>query len=220
MWEALGHLLPIAFASALSSMPIMVTILILLSPNKRRSSVPYLIGWTLGIALVVVAFTLLASALPEPAQRDPQLGIAIAQITIGLALVAFAIILWRRSRGKPANDEPKWLAAVGSFGPWPSFGLGIVLNLRPKSILLSAAAALSLGGRLTVGEISVLIAIYTALSASTVAIPVIATLTSPGRTEAWLVTTRAWLARNNRTVSILILIMIGVVIVGNGLTRL
>jgi hypothetical protein len=221
MWQALGHVLPIALASALSSIPIMAAILILLSPNKHRSSVPYLIGWALGIAAVVVAFVVLVAAVGEPPRRGPQVGIAIAQIVIGLALVGFAIVLWRRSAGKPAMDEPKWLSAVGSFGPWSSFGLGLALNLRPKSLLLTAAAALPLAGAgLTTGEIAVLVAIYTALSASTVAIPVIATFTSPKKTEEWLVATRAWLARNSLTVTVLTLIIIGVVIIGSGLTRL
>lgn len=221
MWQALGRLLPIAVALALSSVPIMATILILLSQNKRRSSVPHMIGWILGIAVVVICFTLLASALPEPAPRQPELAIGIALIVIGLALVALAILLWRRPSGKAGGAEPRWLSAVGSFGPWSSFGFGFVLNLRPKSILLSAAAALSLrGAALTFGETAIVIAIFTALAATTVAIPVIATLVSPVRTEAWLLNARAWIARNNRTISILILLMIGVVIIGSGLTRL
>lgn len=221
MWQALGHLLPISVASALSSVPIMATILILLSKNNRSSSVPYLIGWVLGIAGIVTGFALLASFMPESAQGGQQKFNALAQIVIGLALVVLATIVWRRSRGKPVGDEPKWLASVGLLGPWSSFGFGVVLNLRPKSILLSAAAALSVaGGGLTVGQAGVVIAIYTALSASTVAIPVIGAIVSPVKAEAWLHGARAWLARNNRTVTILILLMIGVVIVGNGLTRL
>lgn len=221
MWQALGHLLPISVASALSSVPIMATILILLSKNNRSSSVPYLTGWVLGIASMVASFVLLASFLPEPALGGQQTFNALAQIVIGLALVVLAIIVWRRSRGKPVGAEPKWLASVGLLGPWSSFGFGVVLNLRPKSILLSAAAALSVAGAgLTVGEAGVVIAIYTVLSASTVAIPVIGALVSPVKVEAWLHGARAWFGRNNRTVTILILLMIGVVIVGNGLIRL
>ncbi|HEY9478074.1 MAG TPA: hypothetical protein VIQ26_06535 [Microbacteriaceae bacterium] len=40
------------------------------------------------------------------------------------------------------------------------------------------------------------------------------------RTEAWLVSARAWIAHNNRVVSAVILLVIGLVIVANGLTRL
>lgn len=221
MMQVLGHLLPIALASALSSVPIMATILILLSKNKRRSSLPYLVGWILGISMVVVGLILLASAIPDPGYGQQQLVNGIAQIVIGLALVAFAVIVWRRSRGNSSAGEPQWLSKVGSLGPWASFGLGFMLNLRPKSILLSTAAALSVqGGGLTVGGTAIAVSVYTVLSASTVAVPVIGTLIAPVKTETWLLEARAWIARNNRTVTILILMMIGVVIVGNGLTRL
>ena len=66
MWAALGHILPIAVAVALSSIPIMAAILILLSPNKRRSSLMFLIGFVLGLAVTVVAFTLLAQLATPP----------------------------------------------------------------------------------------------------------------------------------------------------------
>jgi hypothetical protein len=220
MLEALGHILPIAVAVALSSVPIMATILILLSKNRNRSSIPFLIGWVLGLALVVVAFTLLAHAVPSSSPKQPQVALAIGQIVIGVALEVFAFVTWRRERGRPAGGIPKWLRAVASFGPWSSFGLGFILNLRPKALLLGAAAGLSLrGDSLTLATTVIVIVIYTVISASTVAIPIVATLVAPKKTEGWLVSTRAWIETNNRIVTILIMMMIGVVIIGNGLTR-
>ena len=64
--QAIGHILPFAVAVALSSVPIMATIFILLSPNRSRSSLPFLIGWVLGIAVVVTLCTLGAQAIPSP----------------------------------------------------------------------------------------------------------------------------------------------------------
>jgi hypothetical protein len=113
------------------------------------------------------------------------------------------------------------MSAVGSLGPWSTFGLALVLNVRPKAILLSAAAALSLrGDDLSNGETAIAIGVYTVVSASTVAVPIIASFVSPAKTERSLVRARSWLDANSRIVSILIFIMIGVVIIGNGLTRL
>ena len=40
MLQATWHILPIAIAVAVSSVPIMATILILLSPNRARSALP------------------------------------------------------------------------------------------------------------------------------------------------------------------------------------
>ena len=41
MWQALGALLPIAVAVAFSSVPLTVTILILLSPNRGGAALPF-----------------------------------------------------------------------------------------------------------------------------------------------------------------------------------
>jgi hypothetical protein len=221
LWVALGHVLPIAVALALSTVPIMATILILLSENKRRSSVPYLIGWVIGIAFVATACTLLAAVIPTSSPNGKQLTTGFGQMLVGLALVALAIIMWRRARAKPKGDEPKWFSAVGSFGPWTSFGIGFVLNLRPKSILLGAATGLALrGDGLSIAGTSIVIGVYTVLAATTVAVPIAATLISPAKSEPTLLRTRTMLAANSRYISIVIMLMIGVVIVGNGLTHL
>ena len=221
MLQAIGHLLPIAVAVALSSVPIMATILILLSPNKNRSSIPFLIGWVVGIAAVVTVFTLIAQALPTPGPKKPQVALGIAEMVIGVALVALAIISWRRARTHPSSGEPKWLSAVGSFGVWTSLGFAFILNLRPKAILLSIAAAVALrGAKLDASETAIVIAIYTIVGASTVAIPIIYALLSPKRATRWLESTHVWIARNNRIVTIMIMLMIGVVIFSGGLIRL
>jgi hypothetical protein len=62
MLSALGELLPIAVAAAVSSVPIMATILILLSPKRSHPAIPFLVGWVLGMAAVVVVATVGASA--------------------------------------------------------------------------------------------------------------------------------------------------------------
>ena len=41
MWQAVGHLLPIAVAVAVSSVPIMVVIMILLSPKRKLSALAF-----------------------------------------------------------------------------------------------------------------------------------------------------------------------------------
>ena len=217
MWAALGHILPIAVAVALSSIPIMAAILILLSPNKRRSSLMFLIGFVLGLAVTVVAFTVLAQLATPPRRSQETIGISL--IIIGSALVVFAIIVWRRGAGRPSTGIPKWLSE--SMGPWSAFGLAFILNLRPKAILLSAATGLSIrGDDLSVTEAAIVIGVYTIVSASTVAALIVASLVRPEKTDEQLVRMRTWITENNRIVTILILIMIGVVIIGNGLTRL
>ncbi|WP_345761170.1 GAP family protein [Diaminobutyricibacter sp. McL0608] len=221
MLAAVGHVLPLAVAFALSSIPIMATILILLSKNRNRSSIPFLIGWILGIALVLVVLTWIAQAVPGTVPRQSQVALGSALIVIGVALIALSVFNWTRGRRNPASGVPRWLEAVSSFGPWSSLGFALLLNVRPKAILLSAAAGLSLrGDGLSPGEVAVVVLIYTLVAASTVAIPIIARLVAPRRTEIPLVNARKWLEANNRIVSALILVLVGFVVIADGLTRL
>jgi hypothetical protein len=222
MLQALGHILPIALAVAISSVPIMATILILLSPKRSQSALPFLIGWVLGIATVVTLCTIGAQAIPTSrSSRRPDTVIGTAEILVGLALIVIAIIAWLRARRNPTDAMPKWLNTVSSFGPWASFGVAFALNVRPKGLLLAIAAGLALrGDGVSTVESAVAIAIYTIVGASTVAVPIIVTLAAPVRMEPRLLAMKDWIARNSGAVTALILLLIGVVIIGTGLGRL
>ena len=222
MLQALGHLLPIAVAVALSSVPITATIAILISPKRNRAAIPFLVGWVLGIALVISLVSLFAQALPTTSIKEPTLAIGIVEIVLGVALVVLAVVTWRRGRGRPPSaDEPKWLRAIGAFGALPAFGIAFALNFRPKGLLLGIAAGLALhSSGVDPAGAAIAIAIYTVIGASTVAVPIIFTLASPTRMQPRLVTARSWITRNSRIVTVLIMLMIGVVIIGSGLTEL
>jgi Sap, sulfolipid-1-addressing protein len=220
--EAIGHVIPIAVAVAISSVPIMATILILLSPNRTRSAVPFLIGWVLGILVVVSVFTLIAQALPTArTQRQPDVAIAVLETLVGVAIVALSVIAFRRARHHPEATVPDPLKTHRSLGPWQALGLAFVLNLRPKGLLLAIAAGLTI--RADAGDATdavIAIAVYTAIGASSVAVPIVATLVAPKRTEPKLLSAREWLTRNGGTLTSLILFFIGVVVIGMGIARL
>jgi NAD/NADP transhydrogenase beta subunit len=222
MAQAIGQLLPIALAIAISSVPIMATILILLSPRRGQSAVPFLIGWVLGIATVVSICTLVAQLIPTArSPRRPETVIGTAEILVGMGLVVIAIIAWRRARRNPSTAMPKWLNTVSSFGPWSAFGVAFALNVRPKGLLLAIAAGLALrADDLSLGESAIAIAIYTLVGCSTVAVPIIVTLAAPERMEPRLVSGKEWVSRNSGAITALILLVIGVVIIGTGLGRL
>lgn len=221
MWDALGHLFPLAVAGAVSSVPISATVIILLSANQRRSSLPFTFGLVVGIALVTLLFTVLAQALPVSSHRQPQVAVGTFEIVIGLALEILAFVEWRRRPRDHSAPEPRWLRAVGSFGPWSSLAFGFGLAVRPKSILLGAAAGLAIRGADLVGwQYGVGVLFYTLISASTVIALVVIALSSPVRTRPWLERTRAWIAGNGALVTVLILVMVGVFVLGNGVSRL
>ncbi|HEY9324258.1 MAG TPA: GAP family protein [Agromyces sp.] len=221
MLQAIGHILPIALAVAISSVPIMATIVILLSP-KRESAAPFLVGWVLGMVLLVVICTLSTQAVPTPrSARQPDVAVGVGEMIVGAGLIVIAIVSWRRARRNPVASLPAWLGKVESIGPWSAFGLGVALNIRPKEILLALAAGLAVrGAGLSGSDAAIVILVYTIIGASTVAVPVIATLIDAKGMQPRLLQMKEWLTRNSRVVTSLILLMVGVFIIGTGIGRL
>jgi hypothetical protein len=72
-------------------------------------------------------------------------------------------------------------------------------------------------GDLGTGQIVVVIAVYTAIAASTVAVPVVAYLVAADRMAQPLEALRTWLVRENTTVMAVLLLVIGVVMIGKGI---
>ncbi|MET4156977.1 GAP family protein [Agromyces sp. PvR057] len=221
MLAAIGHLLPIAVAAAVSSVPVMATIVLLLSPNRTRTALPFLIGWVAGLLVVVSICTLFAQLIPTPKiGLRPNTAIGIWETVIGSALIVLAIVSWVRSRHDARTELPKWLRSIDRIGAWQAVGLALVLNLRPKAILLAIAAGLAIRGEgLDLTATAIAVGVYVVIAASSVAVPIIVTLAAPARMEPRLVIWQDWLIRNSAVVTSLIVLMVGVVVLGSGLSR-
>lgn len=217
MLAALGTLIPLAIALSISTVPFLATVVILLSPRRGRS-IPYLIGYVVGLLLVVGAFSFGLAVVPRRIKLGPEF--AVVEIVVGLALIALAIVQWRR-RGSREPSSGAWLGRLERVGPLPALGFALALNLRPKSLLVCAAAGLALSrAQLEFGDMLICIAVFTVLGSITVSVPTIMSLVMPRRTSAWLLRARSYLVRNSRLLTVIVLFMIGVVIAGYGLTRL
>ena len=221
MWQALGALLPIAVAVAISSVPLTVTILILLSPNRGRAALPFLVGWVIGVAAVIILSAAGAAALSQPLRLGRDSGIAILEIMIGAILMVLAAVYLLRRSHVGSGGLPRWLSAVDSFGALTAFAIGVLLGFRPKGLLLGIAGGLALNAAsLRADEAVFLIIIYTLIATSTVVAPIIAFFVAPRRMEPRLVSARDWLAANGRILTSIMMFMIGVVILGSGLASL
>jgi hypothetical protein len=221
MLQAIGHLLPIALAVAISSVPILATVVILLSPERSRTAIPLLVGWVIGIFVVVSVCTLGATLVPTPTgPRKQDDAVGVAELVAGLALLVMAVLEWRRTRKNPEAAMPKWLKTVGTLHPPAVFGLALLLNVRPKALLLAVAAGLAVAAEgLSVGQSAITIVIYTAIAASTVAVPIVAKLVSHERMEPRLRSTQEWLSANGGAVTSLILLVVAFAVIGSGLAR-
>src|SRR5689334_8485021 len=71
MGQVVGDLLPLAVGVAISPIPIIAVILMLLAPKAGGTSAGFLIGWVAGIAVATTAFLLLAGTLELGGQDEP-----------------------------------------------------------------------------------------------------------------------------------------------------
>jgi hypothetical protein len=219
MGQVLAQLIPLALAAALSTVPITAAIFILLSERRGATAVPFLSGWVLSTAAGLTLVTLAAHAIPgRPRQLNSLIG--TLEILVGSALVVLGLVTLVRHTRPSTSQRPSWIEGIGSFGPLPAFGIGLALNVRPKALLLFAAASLAISGaHLNVPEILILIAVYTAIATSTVVAPTLATVFFPDRMEPRLVVARDWIGAHGAALTGVLMILIGVVIVGAGIGR-
>jgi threonine/homoserine/homoserine lactone efflux protein len=220
MGPVIGDVIPLALGVAISPIPIIAAILMLLSPKARGTSLGFLLGWLLGIVVAVVVFTLLSSVLPQgdPDESKPILG--TVEIVLGLLLLVLAVRQWRSRPAAGAEPAlPKWMAAIDTMTAVRALVLGFLLSaLNPKNLLMGVAAGVAIGSDAqNAGEAVVAVIVYTVIAASTVAVPVIAYLAASSRMARPLEALRTWLVHNNATIMSVLLLVIGVVLIGKGL---
>lgn len=220
MNAVIGELLPLALGVAISPIPIIAAILMLLSPKARVTSVGFLLGWLIGIILAVTVFTLLSSILPESDGDASQPIKGIIQLILGALLFLLALKQWR---GRPKEGEepklPGWMQAIDKVSFFGAFGFGFLLSaLNPKNLIMAAGAGTDIGAaELSTGSIIGVIAIYTLIAASTVLIPVLGYLFAADRLSGTLDALRTWLTKENTVIMAMLLLVIGFSMIGKGI---
>ena len=218
MGAVIGEILPLAIGIAVSPVAIIAAILMLFSKRAGSASSGFLSGWVLGIAVVTGIFTALAGTLQTGG--EPSAAVSWIKIGLGVLLLLVGIRQWRGRGGQ--HDNPKWMAAIDEFTFVKSLGLGVLLSaVNPKNLIMATGAGLAIGSAaLSVGNDVVAIVVFTAIAASTVAIPVIAYAVAAEKIRGPLDMLRAWLQANNTTVMATLILVIGAVLIGKGISGL
>ena len=147
MFDVIGSTLTNAVAIAISPIPIIAVILMLMSPRALRLGFGFLVGWLVGILVATTVFSLLADAVTaaDPTASKPILG--VVQIVLGAGLLFLG---WRQWRSRPAPgvtpELPAWMSKIDSMGVLAAVGLAFALAaLNPKNLLVEAAAGTTIG---------------------------------------------------------------------------
>lgn len=215
----LSELIPLGLVIALSPLSVIPGILVLGTRRPRPTSLAFLIGWAMGIAVVTAAFVGGADVSNDGLDSKPSWA-PYVRIVLGAALIVFAVYRWlARHR---STHQPKWMAAMSSMGPGRAFLTGIVLTVANlKVFAMCAAAGVAIGtaalGRAGAGQA---VLIFTALSTSSVAVPVLGYLLAGDRLGVPLGRVKDWMERNHAALVAGILLVIGAALVYKGIHAL
>lgn len=215
--EAIGAILPAAAGVALSPIPIVAVVLMLDSARARSNGLAFALGWILGLSVVSVVVVLLLGGSSDP-DSAAATGVNGGQVAIGVLFLVMAARQWRKRPKKGETAEmPAWMATVDSISPVKALALGVALSaLNPKNLALTLAASASIAqAGLDATEETVAIAVFVLIGSLTVAGSVLFFLVAPRQAARPLGAVRQFMADNNATIMMVILLILGLKVLGD-----
>ncbi|MFI0484140.1 GAP family protein [Actinomadura sp. 9N215] len=221
MGEVIGQLLPLAVGVAISPIPIIAVILMLLAPRARTTGPGFLAGWAAGIVIATTVLVLIANAIGmNGSAGEPKTPVSWIELLLGVLLLTLAARQWTSRQGDHADaGTPAWMRAVDELTPARAASFGLLLSaVNPKNLIMCVAAGIAISqGDMSVGGEVVAVAVFTVIAACTVAVPVAVYAADAERVRGPLDALKAWLERNSTTVMFMLLLVIGVVLLGKGI---
>ena len=102
MGNAIGDILPLALGVAISPIPIIAVILMLLSPKARENGPAFLVGWVAGLAVVSIVVTVLSGNAGLGSGGGGSAMGSLIKVVLGLLLVGLSV---RDFRNRPRSGE-------------------------------------------------------------------------------------------------------------------
>lgn len=216
---AIGELLPSAVGVAISPVPIIAVILMLGTPRAKSNGPAFAFGWVLGLVVVSTIVILVAGDADDPSSGTST-GIGWGKVAIGILFLFLARKQWT-SRPRPGvePEQPKWMATIDQVTAGKALGLGVLLSgVNPKNLALTLAAAASIAqAGLDGGGTTVAVAVFVIIGSITVAGPVICYLVARDSATSALDTIKQFMSEHNAVIMMVLFIVLGVKILGQGL---
>jgi threonine/homoserine/homoserine lactone efflux protein len=216
---ALGQLLPAALGVAISPLPIIATVLMLLSARAKATAPAFAAGWMLGVAAVLVVVQLVVGpdGLDTSSTSDTTFWI---KLIMGVLFLLLALRTWqhRPKPGQPA-EPPTWMATLDKISPVIAFGLGAALSsVNPKNLALAVTGGVAIASNdLTTTQTVVATLTFVVVASLLVAGPVIAFLIAGDRMARPLGSLKSFMEDHNAAIMIVLLTVLGLSNLGHGL---
>jgi arginine exporter protein ArgO len=216
VWASLAEVTPLALIIALSPFTIIPGILILHTSRPRPTSLAFLAGWVFGITAITAAST----AASDVGSGNSPAWAPYVRIAVGIGLIALGLYRWL-NRHESAHT-PRWMRSMESLQPPRAFLAAIALTVvNPKVLLLCVAAGTAIGtDELSLPATWAAAITFTAIAASTIALPVLGCLVAGPRLEEPLDKLKTWMEDNHGGLIGAILVIIGLALLYKGIHAL
>ena len=219
MREVIGQLLPLAVVVAISPIPIIGVVLVMVTPRGRTNGPLFVLGFLAGLAVVGALVLTVASGL-DASSSDSTSSVSGVKLALGIGLLVIAMRQWR-SRPKPGETAamPKWMAAIDSFSPLKVLGTGVLfVAVNPKNLVLTVAAATTVAqSGLSGADQAIAYGVFALIGTIGVLIPVVISFAMGDRAPAMLASLKAWMGTHNAAIMAVICLVIGAKLIGDAL---
>jgi hypothetical protein len=218
--EAIGQTLPMAVGIALSPLPIIAVILMLVTPQARTNGPVFVIGWLVGLAIIGILVILVAGGVGASSDGKPTTWILVLEFVLGALLLVVAL---RQFGSRPHEGDvaamPKWMGAIDAFTSGKALAAGVLLSgLNPKNLLLGVGGAATIAQmNLSAGEEAVAYLVFALIATIGVAAPVVIFFALGDKAPALLDRMKTWMGQNNAVIMAILCLVIGVKLIGQAL---
>ncbi len=221
MGQAIGESITFAIGVAISPIPIIAVILMLLSKKAGANSLAFAVGWVVGVAGATAIVIAASGAIGTDSGGGPSHGASIAKLVLGVLLLFTGLRRWRERPGPGEQASlPKWLQAIEGITPVKSGALGIGLSaINPKNLIMIVGGGLAIAGApASSGGKVVAAVVFVLLAISTVVLPVVLYRILGDRAQRPLESVNVWLQANNAAVVAVLILVIAVLLIGKGIS--
>jgi Sap, sulfolipid-1-addressing protein len=217
--SVLTGLIPLALVIAISPLSIIPAVLVLQAPRPRPSSLAFLAGWLFGLAALTALFVV-GSGVLGGMHKSPPTWASWLRVALGSALIVFGIDRWLTRHRH--TESPAWMRSFATISPTRAGITGLALVVvRVDVLIMCLVAGLAIGtSQLSAAGELICAAFFVAVSASTVAIPVLAYAGAGHRLDDTLARLKDWMEKNNAALLAAILVLIGLMVLYNGIHAL
>lgn len=216
-------IIPEAIGIAVSPIPIIAILVILMGKRAKTNGLAFMAGWVIAVSILSIVILSVAQGGNVGKAHDPNKIAATVQLLLGLVLLFFAAKNWRqRPKVGQKAPMPKWLKTIDKLPTASAFGLAFMLGaLNVKNIPLTTSAMLLVAeANASSSQTYASIAFFVAIASISICLPPLFYLCSPQTASRIFNKGKNWLTQHNSVILSVLFALLSIKIIFEALHKL